>query len=106
MICFGIDNVRGGTYVDEVLPNYQTLALENEFTTAMNECKYIDEIHCMINNAEMYTNKSQIEAKKIQLQKDYDMYLNELQMMKKWQQVPPTILEDIDWLKNKIQEIK
>jgi hypothetical protein len=32
MLFYGIDNVRGGTYIDEVLPDYLVKTLRNEFT--------------------------------------------------------------------------
>lgn len=35
---YGIDNVRGGTYAQVVLPEYSRLALKNELCTASNLC--------------------------------------------------------------------
>jgi len=105
MICFGIDNVRGGSYIDEILPEFQRVALASEFETAMknNECKNMDELYCMINNhTGVYTNIQQIEAKKRQLQTEYDTYVKEVNELSKWS-IDPTIIEDIEWLRTIIQ---
>lgn len=97
MICFGVDNVRGGSYIDEILPEYQTLALACEFETVINKRKNMDEIYSMINNH--VGQLSKIEEKKMQLQNQYDTYVKEVNELKRWQ-IRPEIIQDIAWLKS------
>ena len=104
MICFGCKNVRGGSYIDEILPQFQEDALIREFeTAAYDKLQHMDEVYSISNN---YTNHfscsvsdiSQIQKKKALLNYNMQTYLTEKRALADLQ-IETDVLEDVLWLK-------
>jgi len=100
MICLGHNNVRGGSYLDEILPQFQEHALMREFeTAAYDNLPYMDEVYSIINNyTNTFTSILQIQKKKALLKYNMHTYLTEKCEFAELQ-IDPDILDDVLWLK-------
>jgi hypothetical protein len=72
MIWFGIDNVRGGSYLKPILPDYQERALIDEMNTVTSDSDCIPE-HLNKYVMEPYT-KDELKKRLSELHKNYTKY--------------------------------
>jgi hypothetical protein len=111
MLKYGIDNVRGGSYIEIILPDYKIKSLENELSLNMNK---FSKKALMINNIIEKYNDMDIEDRKIeknilfnkldefnQLKKDYSYY-GTLISSPAIVRIDRNIINNLDWLHNHI----
>jgi hypothetical protein len=95
MKLFGIDNIRGGSYSMDPLPDYLLKSLELEFSTDNSEkLSMLDEIKrkCISGEVDREKIKKSIE--------EYTIIKNKLQTLKyhNGQTIDRSLLDDLEWL--------
>jgi len=93
MNCIGIDNVRGGIYSDEILPDYLLKSLELELNTTIEN--YIDKTN-VFNALSNMQNPTLIDY-----QKRADDYC--LLLSKGYKTITRDFFTNLEWLQNKIE---
>lgn len=110
MDCFGIDNVRGGSYSDEILPEYLVKALHHELL--MNNVNLLDndETVDLVNMSYMNIKWSPrfIADEKAKLECDLKSYIDLKQKIRSIQihndiTIDRSIITDIEWLTTYLQ---
>lgn len=110
MLYFGIDNVRGGTYVDEILPDYLVKTLRSEFTI-FNDANAQTNKNAVSEIIEKYGNMTLDERnlEKNSLTKEYDLYVETKRLYNEYKisksntttnatTIGPPTLDILDWL--------
>lgn len=78
MLKFGVDNVRGGDYTEEFLPDYKTRLLNQEFNGTVKKNIYFNTFNTIIekySNSDL-TNIEYLNNEIARLETDYDNYKN------------------------------
>ena len=98
---YGIDNVRGGSYSDEVLPEYLLKTLRLEIETTFED--YMDNIDLYTNIEQRYNKKSNKEEEIVKINKLWKNYKYKKDLLESLSfNGYETIIDDIDWLKDEI----
>lgn len=95
MILFGIDNVRGGSYLNISLPDYQQKTLLEEMNTAANE-----DVSNLIEYANQPHTKEELAERLTTVRDNYEKYKKDLQ--KKIDIDVDHIRKELEWLSNNI----
>lgn len=108
MKMFGIDNIRGGTYSMEIIPEFLLKSLELEFSTDNSEkLLAIDEIKkkCISGEVDRENIKKSVE--------EYTVIKNKLQLLQiqNGETIDRSILADLEWLSdclytNRVEQIR
>lgn len=95
MILFGIDNVRGGSYLNISLPDYQQKTLLEEMSTAANE-----DVSNLIEYANQPHTKEELAERLATVRANYEKYKKDLQ--KRIDIDVDYIRKELEWLSNSI----
>jgi hypothetical protein len=97
MYLFGIENVRGGSYLLDTLPDYQQKSLEIEMNTASKNNSYNSVSEKIIEYANMPHTKEEIQHRLKEVKTNYETYKKE-KLMK--------IDIDIDSIRNELHWLR
>ena len=96
---YGINNVRGGNYTDEILSPELIQFLKLEIDTTFDN--YEDDIELFENVLIDYNNKNLDKAEKEKLENRLSDFINRQKLLEYLQDYDG-LLEDLDWVKNEI----
>jgi hypothetical protein len=99
MVWVGIENVRGGSYLNPILPDYQQRTLLDEMNTAIHEPDLIGEDIIAYAN-ETHT-KEEVRSRLAEIKKNYVKYKAEEKM--KISIDLPLIRSELQWLKTECE---
>lgn len=126
MTLYGIDNVRGGCYSDMTIPSFMLRTIEHELAFSI---KTIEDDRLVLNSIKEEYNEILVMKQRLvdsmdiinrikkdiqtiimqepeNLSKKYDAYIQTLTKFNKFDQLNPSVFDDLLWLSEKIEKSK
>jgi len=100
---YGIDNVRGGNYVDPVLPEATLHFLKQEIGTTFSD--YERDITVFENVLQTYQSKPLNEEEKVRLENRLKQYNNRHQLLQKFT-VSREVIAELEWIREEVDNIR
>jgi hypothetical protein len=98
---FGIENVRGGTYSSETLPDFLIKTLDLELSFSLEYIKKQDSMFLNIDMTKFLNNEETGESELNQIYDDLNSYksiVNSLNLLSNNGNINRTVLKDIEWV--------